>query len=81
MSPAVYSLIFAARNILRSHHERGEVIYKATADDLKVWHRFDYDDDDNDDVAAFDGNVTWMWTVANVLEEIVISIFREADIF
>ena len=50
MSPAVYSLIFAARNILRSHHERREFIYKKTTDDLKGWQQFDDDYDDDDDV-------------------------------
>ena len=79
MSPAVYSLFFAVHNILRSHHERPEFIYKTTVDDLKVWQPFD--DDSDDDVAAFDEIVTWMWTVANVLEETFASIFREADIF
>jgi hypothetical protein len=79
MSPAVYSLFFAARNILRSRHERFEFICMTTADDLKVWQQFD--DEDDDDVAAFDGNVTWIWTVANVLEETFASIFREEDIF
>ena len=48
-------------------------------DDLKVWQQFD--DEDDDDAAAFDGNVTWMWTVANVLEENIVSVFREADFF
>ena len=61
MSPAVYSSLFATRNLLRSHlTDRREFAYNTTADDLRVLQQFDDDDDndDVDDVAAFDGDAT-----------------------